>query len=1212
MNKKASNPNLYKAIFDSSVEGILVVGHDGSILEANKAGESIFGYAQGDLAGKKVEVLIPQKLEKKHTLYRRDYSKKPTVRSMGQNLDLWGLRKDGSQFPLKISLTPTKIDGQQVVVAFVADITEQKKAEVTSLESNRKYSTLIDNLNGIVYRCRNDRNWTMEYISDGCLPITGYSPRDFLEGNLHFSDITFKEDQEEVWNKTQKGIHEKRPFEISFRITHKEGTIKYLNEIGQGIFDQDGNLEALEGFITDVTEQKKIELQLRENEAKNKALLEALPDMMFITNYDGEFLEWFTREPEKLFVLPENLIGKNMKDVLPAHINKILKNTHELVRHDGKIQIVEYSEIMGKSEMFWEARTVPLNQHALLTIVRDITEKKRTEGELETALSQNKALIQAIPDTVLTLDPKGNYLEIYTTGSNNWLVPKEDLVGLNIKKSLSKTNYKIVKTALDNTLLLGETQQVEYDIERTNGMRHYETRFVLLQEDKVLVIARDITVRKRIEKNLFIKNRALAAAGNGRWIADAKLADQPIIYANNAFYQMTGYNRDEVLGKNCRFLQNDDRNQKEIAIMAKAIEKGESCQLTLRNYKKDGTLFWNELTITPVRDEYDNLTHFIGVQNDVTHRKNEELFKDHIRKILERIVAHKPLKNIGNEIVKTLELSIAESMASILVFDTKSETLHKLVAPNLPKPFSNAIEGTGIGVNIGSCGTTAFQKKAVVVPDISKNKNCGEFRSLALENELRACWSYPVLSSDKKVLGTFAIYHKTAKTPTKRQKETIADLVQLTSIALEQYRVQEELDKSRWLLEDYAKELEQKVAERTDELKSTVKQLVETNLKLKDQVAETKAAESRALESQTMFTAISKNFPKGVIIVFNSNYEIVYIDGGEIRRIGYDKNQFEGLHIDDIDIFSKIRIERIKKDIKRTFEGDQLSFEIRLWNKSYTVNTSPLQSGNDAVKWALFVYNDISRQKQAEADIRSALVREQELNELKSRFISMASHEFRTPLSAISTSAILIDKQNMPGKEEKRKKYVAQIQNNVRNLVVILNDFLSLSKLEEGKVKSKPEHFNLIEFVNNLMGEMQPNRKRGQKIKLISRAGSVPVYLDSKLLQHVFTNLLSNAIKYSEEGTLITVTLKDENQKVSVSVTDQGIGIPIEEQDNLFDRFFRAENSTNIQGTGLGLHIVKQYTELMGGIVSFESEVGRGSTFKVEFKSPLTTGKETN
>jgi signal transduction histidine kinase len=233
-----------------------------------------------------------------------------------------------------------------------------------------------------------------------------------------------------------------------------------------------------------------------------------------------------------------------------------------------------------------------------------------------------------------------------------------------------------------------------------------------------------------------------------------------------------------------------------------------------------------------------------------------------------------------------------------------------------------------------------------------------------------------------------------------------------------------------------------------------------------------------------------------------------------------------------------------------------------------------------------------------------ALIKEHELNELKSRFISMASHEFRTPLSAISTSAILIAKQNMPVKEEKRVKYVERIRSNVRNLVVILNDFLSLGKLEEGKVQSKPERVDLVEFTNNLIDEMKPNRKEGQKIKLVTQQVTVPVYLDPKLLKHIFTNLLSNAIKYSEKGDQILVKLKKGKEKVSLAVTDQGIGIPIEEQDNLFDRFFRAENSINIQGTGLGLHIVKQYTQLMGGKVSFKSEVGKGSTFLVEFKVP--------
>ncbi len=1321
MNEQTTDSTLFKAIFESSVEGILVVAHDGSIQRANTAGESMFCYSQGELIGKKVETLIPQKFRNNHESYRIAYSKKPKARPMGQHLDLWGLRKDGSQFPLKISLSPANINGQQLVVTFVMDITEQKKAEVTSFESNRKLSTLIDNLQGIVYRCKNDRDWTMEYISDGCLPFTGYTPKEFLEGKVHFSRITFQEDQEEVWNLTQKGIEEKKPFNLSYRIRDKKGNIKHMSELGQAIFDRNGNLEALEGFITDITGQKETESLLRANEAKNKALLDAIPDMIFVQNHKGDYLECFAPEPEKLFMTPEEFIGKNMKEVLPPHVHSVIKRALDLAIQDKNIQIGEYSVSTKEGESFYEARVVPMNKHAVLTIVRDVTEKKLTEKRLTQSLLRNKALLQAIPDTIKTLDAHANYLEIHTQDPDWWLVPKEQVIGHNMREWLSPENYKKIKKAIDRTLTSKDTQLVEYGIERGDGFRYYETRTVFLSGNKVLAIARDITKRKKIEQELlasetmnrgilqampdifvlndregkilelhtpdpelllanvdeligknfrdvlpdtidseiekvfkrvhrnrvmeimettlpgrnkmvdfearivplengkslsilrnvtktkavqdilYVRNRALEAAGNGIIIADAQENDFPIIYSNKAFTEITGYSNNEILGKNCRFLQNNDRQQEPLDTIRKAIKDQVPCRTILRNYRKDATLFYNELTLTPVFNDLGKTTHFIGVQNDVTERRKEELFKEHIRRTLEMIAQHKPLKSIGKEILKTLESSMDGGMASILKLNPEKRTLHKLVAPNLPESFNKAMEGVVIGPKVGSCGSAAYLKKEVVVADISKDKRWKDYKGIALKNGLRACWSYPVLSSDKQVLGTFAIYHTNVKKPTKEQEDIIANLVQLTSLALEQYSTRGELERSRSLLQSYALELEEKVAERTDELKATVQKLVETNLSLEDQIKETKAAENRALESQAMFAAISKNFPKGFIVVFNTNFEIEYVDGGEMQRYGFDKSQLEGKRIDNVSVLPRKYRARIKKNVEKTMNGAQLSFEGRFEHKTYCVNTSPLLGGDGEVEWMLFVYSDITELKQAEVHIRNALAKEKELNELKSRFISMASHEFRTPLSAIGTSAILIEKQNMPGKEEKRQKYVQQIQSNVRNLVVILNDFLSLSKLEEGKIQPKPDNFDLVEFAHNLIYEMEPNRKRGQQIKLNVQQGSIPVFLDPKLLQHIFTNLLSNAIKYSDEGDSISVTLKSGKEKISIAVIDQGIGIPIAEQDNLFDRFFRAENSTNIQGTGLGLHIVKQYTELMGGKVGFESAAGRGTTFWVEF-----------
>jgi len=211
----------------------------------------------------------------------------------------------------------------------------------------------------------------------------------------------------------------------------------------------------------------------------------------------------------------------------------------------------------------------------------------------------------------------------------------------------------------------------------------------------------------------------------------------------------------------------------------------------------------------------------------------------------------------------------------------------------------------------------------------------------------------------------------------------------------------------------------------------------------------------------------------------------------------------------------------------------------------------------------------------------------------------MASHEFRTPLSAILTSAILIEKQNEVGKEARRLSHVSKIRTNVNNLVLILNDFLSLSKLEEGKVVEVPEMVELIEFSTALMEEFEGTKKNGQVLLFTCDFATLTVCLDPKLLRHIVYNLLSNAIKYSEEDKKITFSIDADDQFLFLKISDQGMGIPKENQINLFNRFYRADNVTHIQGTGLGLNIVKQYTELMGGTITFKSELNKGSSFYV-------------
>ncbi len=237
--------------------------------------------------------------------------------------------------------------------------------------------------------------------------------------------------------------------------------------------------------------------------------------------------------------------------------------------------------------------------------------------------------------------------------------------------------------------------------------------------------------------------------------------------------------------------------------------------------------------------------------------------------------------------------------------------------------------------------------------------------------------------------------------------------------------------------------------------------------------------------------------------------------------------------------------------------------------------------------------------RENERKLTVSLAKEKELNELKSRFVSMASHEFRTPLSTIQSSADLIEAYKKEEQHKKRLRHTGRIKSSVANLTSILNDFLSLSKLEEGKIAVHPATFELKEVWNEVYEGIQGLMKPGQEIRMAGLEDIPELYMDKRMLQNIFYNLLSNALKYSEAGKAVDCRLSRQGDCLKIEIADRGIGIPESEQQHLFTRFFRAHNVENIQGTGLGLNIVKGYTEHMGGSIALESQLGEGTTVRV-------------
>ena len=348
-----------------------------------------------------------------------------------------------------------------------------------------------------------------------------------------------------------------------------------------------------------------------------------------------------------------------------------------------------------------------------------------------------------------------------------------------------------------------------------------------------------------------------------------------------------------------------------------------------------------------------------------------------------------------------------------------------------------------------------------------------------------------------------------------------------------------------------------------------------------------------------------------------------YQETGVAKIIGIGR-EVTGLRKNKTTIPIRLAISEVKLDNRTLFTGiihDMSDIKqaeeslIRLNEALESKVEQRTQQLEEAINQLLNINNQLSEEIQErkkietalmdrEEELQHALASEKELSELKSRFVSMASHEFRTPLSTILSSAALLNRYRLTSQQSSRDKHIRRIRSAVSNLSGILNDFLSLGKLEEGIIDIVPEKTTFSELGGEVVDEIEGLLKEGQVIYLIDETARRTFITDKRIMKNVLFNLLSNASKYSKPKAPIHCIGTLEGPELMIKIKDKGMGIPEEEQKHLFTRFFRASNATNIEGTGLGLTIVKEYMHLLGGSVRFQSEEFGGSEFVL--KLPIT------
>jgi PAS domain S-box-containing protein len=366
----------------------------------------------------------------------------------------------------------------------------------------------------------------------------------------------------------------------------------------------------------------------------------------------------------------------------------------------------------------------------------------------------------------------------------------------------------------------------------------------------------------------------------------------------------------------------------------------------------------------------------------------------------------------------------------------------------------------------------------------------------------------------------------------------------------------------------------------------------EDELRQRNEIQERKLEEERLRSSQEMYRAIARNFPEGWIGILNTELTYVFADGKGLDRFGINPKNLIGKNFTDT-----VEAEEANILLQQVLLGNTVTFEVDFQNRTWEVNAGLLVNGQRS-KRLLIVAHDITTLKRTEGELIKALEKEKELGELKSRFVTLASHEFRTPLTTILSSSFLLESYTGEKFEREKSTHIGRIKRSVKILTEMLNDFLSLGRLEEGEIKTRSEEVDLREFLEELVKELESLRRGNQALK-IRHTGLNCVVTDKQLVRNIIYNLASNAFKYTHHDDEVCVDFTVVNNALTVRVADHGMGIPREEQHYIFKRFYRARNATNIQGTGLGLNIVKKYVNLLNGSIEFSSNEQDGTVFTV-------------
>jgi PAS domain S-box-containing protein len=1030
------------------------------------------------------------------------------------------------------------------------EIHERKSVENALRESEKRYRDLFENSPIGIYRTTPDGKILL--ANPVILKMLGYkSLSEMKERNLEkegYSELSYSRNEFKGFVETSETITG-----LQSKWIKKDGNEIFVRENAKSIRDNNGKVLYYEGTVEDITEQVKAIEALKESEERFRNLIENINEIFYISDYQGKTIYASPNIYNFTGYLASEWIGNNaLKFVYERDLKRVLRFYIDN-RNRGTLDAsIEFRSARKDGSIFWVeqiTRFVRNNIGELIeyrSVTRDITQRKIAEEKLQLLAQAVKSTSEGISIT----DTGNNIIFVNDAFIKMYGYSEEELIGHSIKiihtnnnpePLIEEVRFATIQGSWRGELLNTKKDGTEFPIylSTSNVVDEKGNPYALVG------ITRDISERKKFEKAIKESEKRYRNLFNNSPLGIYRTSpDGKILLANPAIIKMLGYSDlQELIQRDLEQEGYDESSFKRKDFKSKIESQGEIKGIEVKWLKKDGSTIILRESAKCVRDENKEVLYYDGTVEDITEQVN----------------ALTALK--------------------------ESEEKFRTLSEKSPNVILIVRQGRILYMNEKCVEVFGYDKEYFTSPTFEWRNilTLESYEKLILKfgKDVTQFHPYPgeftVISKDGKEVEVIV-----STTPINYFGETVTMAI-LTDIT--------ERRNTEKQLQEYRDHLENLVAERTQKLDSV-------NRLLTDEIKKLKIAEDNIQNQLSFLNILLDTIPNPI-----------YIRDSDRVYTGCNKafEEFHGLKREEI--IGKKTYDLIPPEVARVADEwddkilnnpEPLSYEVTARSHKGKAHEVIIYKGmfnkaDGTLGGIVGVILDITEIKQLQKEILNALDKEKDLNELKSRFISVASHEFRTPLTSILAAADLLELYGRDWPNEKYYEYLRNIQNAVIYMNELINDVLTVNKSESDKIKFNPSNIDLYKLFVGILDTTKLSAPGNIGFIFNYKLKQKLFILDGKLITQILINLLSNAIKYSPRGGNIVFTVTKVKKILQLSVCDEGIGIPEEDQNLLFEPFHRGQNVGAISGTGLGLSIVKKSVEIHQGVLEVRSAINKGT-----------------